>query len=126
LKQSFYPECCILAAKVTSLPLTLQDAQHVSWKIFKKIEAMSAPGTEKAHDPFTLLTNLLRRADEVSAAVKKLESSAPVEKQESKTMLAKQLDDLLYCVFVLAEHYGLSLEESFLEHVNDNLLGLLV
>ena len=108
------------------MSLTLQDAQHVSWKIFKKIEAMSESEAEKIPDPSALVTDLLHEAGEVAAAVKRLENSAPAEKQKSKTMLAKELDDLLYCVFVLAEHYGLSLEESFLEHVNDNLLRLLV
>jgi NTP pyrophosphatase (non-canonical NTP hydrolase) len=106
--------------------LTLRDAQHVSWKIFKKIEAMSESAAEKNRIPFALVTDLMQEAGEVAAAVKGLESSAPVEKQKSKTMLVKELDDLLCCVFVLAEHYGLSLEESFLEHVNDNLLRLLV
>lgn len=87
---------------------------------------MSGSGAEKIPDPLALVTDLLQEAGEVAAAVKGSESSTPVEKQKSKTMLAKELDDLLYCVFVLAEHYGLSLEESFLEHVNDNLLRLLV
>ena len=108
------------------MSLTLQDAQHVTWKIFKKIKAMSKSGTEKIPDPFALVTDLLQETGEVAAAVKGLESSTPVEKQKNKSLLAKELDEMLYCVFVLAEHYGLSLEESFLEHVNDNLLRLLV
>lgn len=115
-----------LAAKVTSLSLTLQDAQHVSWKIHKKMEAMSKSATDKSPDPFALMTDLLQEAGEVAAAVKGLVSPSPGEKEKGKAMLAKELDDLLYCVFVLAEHYGLDLEESFLEHVNDNLLRLLV
>jgi phosphoribosyl-ATP pyrophosphohydrolase len=40
-------------------------------------------------------------------------------------MLAQELTDLLYAVFVLAEHYGVNLEETYLEHVNNYLLRLL-
>jgi hypothetical protein len=40
-------------------------------------------------------------------------------------MLAQKLNNLLYCAFVVAEGYGLDLEESFLEQVNDKLLSLL-
>lgn len=37
-------------------------------------------------------------------------------------MLATELSDLLYMIFVLAEHYGIELEESFLQTVNDYML----
>jgi NTP pyrophosphatase (non-canonical NTP hydrolase) len=37
-------------------------------------------------------------------------------------MLATELSDLLYIIFVLAEHYGIELEDSFLQTVNDYML----
>jgi NTP pyrophosphatase (non-canonical NTP hydrolase) len=37
-------------------------------------------------------------------------------------MLAAELSDLLYMIFVLAEHYGIELEEAFLQTVNDYML----
>jgi len=40
-------------------------------------------------------------------------------------MLARELADLLYGIFVLAEHYGIELEEVFLETVNDYVLRLI-
>jgi NTP pyrophosphatase (non-canonical NTP hydrolase) len=62
---------------------------------------------------------------EVSAVVKGLEGYESSEKSQTKEMLAKALNDMLYSVFVLAEHYGFNLEETFLEHVNDLLLKTL-
>ncbi|MDI6847766.1 MAG: hypothetical protein QMD23_06525 [Candidatus Bathyarchaeia archaeon] len=44
------------------------------------------------------------------------------EKHKTKEMLATELSDLLYIIFVLAEHYGINLEEAFLQTVNDYML----
>ncbi|RLI16918.1 transcriptional regulator, partial [Candidatus Bathyarchaeota archaeon] len=44
------------------------------------------------------------------------------EKPKTKEMLATELSDMLYMVFVLAEHYGIELEEAFLQTVNDYIL----
>ena len=107
------------------MSLTLQDAQHVSWKIFTKINAKLDAERGKPWDPFVIVTDLLEEAGEVAAVVKGLEGFKPPEKPKTKEMLAKELTDLLYGVFVLAEHYGVNLEETFLEHVNDYLLRFL-
>ena len=107
------------------MSLTLQDAQHVSWKIFKKINAKLDAERGRPWDPFVIVTDLLEEAGEVAAVVKGLEGFKPPEKPKTKEMPAKELTDLLYGVFVLAEHYGVNLEETFLEHVNDYLLRFL-
>jgi len=107
------------------MSLTLQDAQHVSWKIFTKINVKLDSERGKAWDPFVMVTDLLEEAGEVAAVVKGLEGFKPPEKPKTKEMLVKELSDLLYIVFVLAEHYGVNLEETFLEHVNDYLLRFL-
>jgi hypothetical protein len=36
-------------------------------------------------------------------------------------MLATELSDLLYMIFVLAEHYGIDLEEPFVQTINGYL-----
>ncbi len=108
------------------MSLTLQDAQHVSWKIFKKINAKLDAERGRPWDPFVIVTDLLEEAGEVAAVVKGLEGFKPPEKPKTKEMLVKELSDLLYSIFVLAEHYGVNLEETFLEHVNDYLLRFLV
>jgi len=69
-----------------------------------------------------MVTDLLEEAGEVASAVKGLEGFKPPEKPETKEMLATGLSDLLYIIFVLAEHYGISLEESFLQTMNDCML----
>jgi len=58
----------------------------------------------------------------VASVVKGLEGFKPPEKPKTKDMLATELSDLLYIVFILAEHYGINLEESFLQTVNEYML----
>jgi NTP pyrophosphatase (non-canonical NTP hydrolase) len=69
-----------------------------------------------------MVTDLLEEAGEVASVVKGLEGFKPPEKPKSKEMLATELSDLLYIIFVLAEQYGIELEESFLQTVNDYIL----
>lgn len=69
-----------------------------------------------------MVTDLLEEAGEVAAVVKGLEGFKPPEKPKTKDMLATELSDLLYIIFVLAEHYGIELEEAFMQTVNDYML----
>jgi len=69
-----------------------------------------------------MVTDLLEEAGEVASVVKGLEGFKPPEKPKTREMLATELSDLLYMVFVLAEHYGINLEEAFLQTVNDYVL----
>jgi NTP pyrophosphatase (non-canonical NTP hydrolase) len=73
-----------------------------------------------------MVTDLLEEAGEVASAVKGLEGFKPPEKSKTKEMLATELSDMLYIVFILAEHYEINLEEKFLETVNDYMLRFLV
>jgi len=107
------------------MPLTLQEAQLVSWKIFRKINNKLDATRVRGWDPFVIVTDLLEEAGEVAGVVKGLEGFKPPEKPKTKEMLAKELSDLLYGIFVLAEHYGINLEETYLEHVNDYMLRFL-
>lgn len=69
-----------------------------------------------------MVADLLEEAGEVAAAVKGLEGFKPPEKPKTKEMLATELSDLLYIIFVLAEHYGIELEDAFMRTVNDYVL----
>lgn len=69
-----------------------------------------------------MVTDLLEEAGEVAAVVKGLEGFKPPEKPKTKEMLATELSDLLYIIFILAEHYGINLEESFIQTVNEYML----
>jgi len=80
------------------------------------------PERGKGWTPFVMVTDLLEEAGEVAAVVKGLEGFKPPEKAKSKEMLATELSDVLYITFVLAEHYGIELEESFLQTMNDYIL----
>lgn len=69
-----------------------------------------------------MVTDLLEEAGEVASAVKGLEGFKPPKKPKTKEMLGTELSDLLYIIFVLAEHYGIELEEIFPETVNNYIL----
>ena len=107
------------------MSLTLRDAQYLCWKSFKRINERLDPKRGKGWTPFVMVTDLLEEAGEVAAVVKGLEGFKPPEKPKTKEMLATELSDLLYIIFVLAEHYGINLEESFLQTVNDYILRFL-
>jgi NTP pyrophosphatase (non-canonical NTP hydrolase) len=83
------------------------------------------PERGKGWTPFVMITDLLEEAGEVAAMVKGLEDFKPPDKPKTKEMLAAELSDLLYIIFVLAEHYGIELEESFLQTVNDRIISKL-
>jgi NTP pyrophosphatase (non-canonical NTP hydrolase) len=107
---------------VNCLSVTIRDAQHLCWKNFRKINEKLDPERGRGWTPFVMTTDLLEEAGEVAAVVKGLEGFKPPEKPKTKDMLATELSDLLYTIFVLAEHYGIELEESFLQTVNDYML----
>ena len=104
------------------MSLTLRDAQHVCWKNFRKINDKLDPVRGKSWTPFVMVTDLLEEAGEVAAVVKGLEGFKPPEKPKTKEMLATELSDLLYIIFVLAEHYSINLDHVFLQTVNDYFL----
>jgi len=104
------------------MSLTLRDAQHFCWKSFRKINDKLDSKRGKEWTPFVMVTDLLEEAGEVASAVKGLEGFKPPEKPKTKEMLGTELSDLLYIIFVLAEHYGIELEEIFPETVNNYIL----
>jgi len=104
------------------MSLTLRDAQHLCWKSFRKINGKLDPVRGKGWTPFVMVTDLLEKAGEIAAAVKALEGFKPSEKPKTKEILATDLSNLLYIIFVLAENYGINLEEVFAQTVNDYIL----
>ena len=104
------------------MSLTLRDTQHLCWKNFRKINEKLDPARGQGWTPFVMVTDLLEEAGEVAAVVKGLEGFKPPEKPKTKEMLATELSDLLYILFILAEHYGINLEESFIQTVSDYIL----
>jgi len=51
-----------------------------------------------------------------------LEDLKASEESKTKQVLAPELRGLLHIIFVLAEHYGIKLEEAFLETMSDYIL----
>jgi NTP pyrophosphatase (non-canonical NTP hydrolase) len=100
------------------MSLAFRDAQHLCWENFKKINSELDPGRGRGWTPFVMTTDLLEEAGEVAAVVKGLEGFKPPEKIKTTEMLATELSDLLYIIFVLAGHYGIELSESLPQTIN--------
>ena len=103
----------------------MRDAQHLCWKNFRKINDSLDPERQKGWTPFVMVTDLLEEAGEVAAVVKGLEGFKPPDKPRTKEMLATELSGLLYIIFVLAEHYDIELEETFMQTVTDRIISRL-
>ncbi len=87
----------------------MRDAQHVCWKTYRKLGG--------SQDSSSVVSALLKDASSVSNVVK--EESGEKAKEE----LVSKLPNVLYDVFVLAEQFGINLEEVFLQSVNDRILS---
>jgi hypothetical protein len=98
------------------LSLTLRDAQHLSWKTFKKFEKVD----EKRSTSLGSAVELVKKANEIAAKIDELKNSKALgEKEET----AKLLSELLFIMFVVAERHSISLEDSFLQSVDELILG---
>ena len=102
----------------------MRDAQNLSVKNFKTINEKLDPLRGKSWTPFVMVTDILEEAGEVASVVKGLEGFKPPEKPKTKEMLATELSDLLYMIFVLADYYGIELEEPFQKTINGYLARL--
>jgi len=89
------------------LSLTLRDAQFLSWKTFKKIEKKNG----KDSDISMLSADLVIKMTSCSSC-------------SGKEELSKLLSELLFVAFVLAENYGVILEEKFMQTMDDYVFGL--
>jgi len=90
------------------MSLTLRDAQHLCWKTFKKLERINESTT-----PSKTEKNLAQKADEIAEKTQGMD----------KDTAAKLLSELLYFTFILAEQQGVELEESFLQNIDELILG---
>jgi hypothetical protein len=98
---------------VTTLSLTLRDAQHLSFKTFKKFEALD----EKRSATIGTSADLIKKADEIAQKTTLPENSG------SKDETGKLLSELLFSALVFAQRNGISLEDAFLQTVDEIILG---
>jgi hypothetical protein len=96
------------------LSLTLRDAQHLSWKTFKKFEALSKErsacmGTGE---------DLVKKSKDIEEKLKALENM-----KANKSEVEKLISELLFSAFVFSERNGINLEETFLQTVDDIILS---
>jgi NTP pyrophosphatase (non-canonical NTP hydrolase) len=80
------------------------------------------PERGKAWKPSMTVAELAEKVHYIGAVVKRLEEAGSSVNSEDKEALALGLSDVLYWVFVLAEHYGIELEEAFMQAMNDYML----
>jgi NTP pyrophosphatase (non-canonical NTP hydrolase) len=107
------------------MSVTLSDAQDLCWKSFRKINEKLDPKRGKNWTPFVMATELLAEAGDFAKLVKGLEGFEPPKEPVTKDMLAVELSDILYIAFVAASHYGIRLDELFIQNVNDYVLRFL-
>ena len=103
----------------------MHDAQNICVKNFKTVNEKLDPLRKKGWTPFVMVTDILEEAGEIASVVKGLEGFKPPEKPKTKEMLATELSDLLYMIFVLADYYGIELEEPFQKTINSYLSRLI-
>ncbi len=97
-----------------SLSLTLRDAQHLSWKTFKKFESLDKERSESHYSA----AELIKKSNEINEKIKGFQTSSPPAKEE----LSKLFSELLFSLFVLSERYGIILEDSFLQALDELIL----
>jgi hypothetical protein len=94
------------------LSLTLRDAQYLSWKTFKKLGK-----AEKYSEGSVSIADLMKKAEEISKRIQDSESTI------NKEGLGVLFSELLYVIFLLAEQHGVNLEESFLQTIDEIIMG---
>jgi NTP pyrophosphatase (non-canonical NTP hydrolase) len=117
LRKSFNSKGLVLQMKWSFMSLTLRDAQHLSWKTLKKLEIVD----EKRAALVSTSDALVKKAVEIAQKMKKLEDSEAGK--EGKIEVGTLLSQLLFTAFVLAEHSGIELEDSFMQNVDEIILG---
>jgi hypothetical protein len=105
------------------MSLTLRDAQHLCWKTLRIISDKIDPERGKHWTPFATVNDLAKSTEKIALLTQTLEETGPQMGGEKTADLATSLSDLLYSAFVLAEHYGLSLEDEFLQTMNDRMIS---
>jgi hypothetical protein len=96
------------------LSLTLRDAQHLSWKTFKKFEALS----EARSAGIGTGDDLAKKSNEIVGKINTLENS-----KANKSEVERLISELLFSAFVFSERNGINLEETFLQTVDDIILS---
>jgi NTP pyrophosphatase (non-canonical NTP hydrolase) len=93
---------------------TIREAQKLAQRIFQEINEAK----RQRWSPFAVVASVLEEAGEVAGVVKGLEGYKPPDKPRTKGMLAGEISDLFYNLFVLASLYDLDLEGAYVETVN--------
>ena len=68
-----------------------------------------------------LMKDLLNEVNKANGLVEKLGTTTSGQPKPDKG-LATELSNILYFVFIVAEYYGINLEESFLQTMNDLII----
>ncbi len=100
------------------MSLTLRDAQHLSWKTFKKFEAVDQ---ENAANIGTVEALATKVAD--LAQIMKASGRSEIDNSKASEAAKKVLSEIVFNVLVLAERSSVELEDSFLQTVDEIILG---
>ena len=96
------------------MSLTIRDAQHLSWKTFKKFEKLA----EKSSTDIGTGNDLAEKSAKIIEQLKLLENS-----NTKKSDVGKLISELLFSALVLSERHEINLEETFLKTVDDIIIS---
>jgi len=91
--------------------MDLDEAQKLAQEISRSIG--------KRHSPFVIVTDILEEAGEVAATVKGMHGMK--QRRPKQGDLGKELSDLMYSIFWLANHYKIRLND----HYRRKIMGYL-
>ncbi len=100
------------------MSLTLRDAQHLSWKTFKKFEAVDQKNAANIGTVEALATKVADLAQMTKADV-----ASEIGNPKGNEAARKVFSEIVFNVLVLAERSGVELEDSFLQTIDEIILG---
>ena len=94
------------------MSITLRDSQHLCWKTFKKLSKDS--GDSQSSRP---IEDLVMKTEQL---VKKIKATDNLVTNEE---FGRLFSELFYYIFILAEYHNVNLEESFMQNLDEIILG---
>jgi hypothetical protein len=94
------------------MSITLRDSQHLCWKTFMKLS--KGAGDSQSSRP---IEDLIMKTEQLAKKIKATDNLVTNEE------FGRLFSELLYYIFILAEHQNVNLEESFMQTIDEIILG---
>ncbi|MCW4005971.1 MAG: hypothetical protein NWF04_05165 [Candidatus Bathyarchaeota archaeon] len=98
------------------MSLTVNDAQYLSWKTFKKFQTKQGSSQKASETAAELLSKVQKIAQKIAAAE---QAGTKADKEELGQLLA----GALHLMFILSEHHGVNVEDKFMQAIDEYVMG---